>query len=507
MYLSPLLIVLFSIPACHHSLDPGPVCYSVAPSVSCTDWARDGGPSAPPPQAHKAALPGDLPFTRDSTTQPIDLPTALRLADSRNPDVALARERIQEALARQEIAELLWLPNLEVGPSWARHDGQIQRANGEVFTTSRSSLFAGGGVGLSLQLSDALFAPLAARQVTVARQAGAAGIANENLLEAALAFIDLHQRNMELRINEGTLRNAGQLLKLTEDFEKAGKGAAADTARARTEVLRRQRQRTEIQASVDLSSARLVQLLQLPPALRLLPVDPTFVPIALVPEDISLVNLLSHAVANRPELAENRALILASLEAWRAAKIAPWLPNLRLAYASGVFGGGINDFLGEFSARGDFGVTASWQLQNLGLGNQALTRERHSQYSQAVFRQASVEAKVASQVVSSFQTAFAKRRELADSQREVASARDSYRLNEERIRRAPDQGRPIELLQAIQALAQARSDYLSVVADYNRAQFKLYVAVGNPPRCALDHGNSIPVIEPTVPPKVPTPQP
>jgi outer membrane protein TolC len=151
-------------------------------------------------------------------------------------------------------------------------------------------------------------------------------------------------------------------------------------------------------------------------------------------------------------------------------------------------------------------MTAVWQLQNFGLGNRALIQERRSQYAQSTFRQASIEARVASQVVSSFRVAFARRQELDASQREVAAARESYRLNEERIRRAPEQGRPIELLQAIQALAQARLDYLVVVADYNRAQFRLYTAVGNPPLCALGQAAAIATTEPTTPPN-PNPTP
>jgi len=37
------------------------------------------------------------------------------------------------------------------------------------------------------------------------------------------------------------------------------------------------------------------------------------------------------------------------------------------------------------------------------------------------------------------------------------------------------------LLQPIQALAQARTDYLNSVLAYNRAQFRLYRAIGRPP--------------------------
>ena len=61
---------------------------------------------------------------------------------------------------------------------------------------------------------------------------------------------------------------------------------------------------------------------------------------------------------------------------------------------------------------------------------------------------------------------------------------ESLRLNLVNIRRGaglPGATRPIEVLQPIQALAQARTDYLDAVLAYNRAQFRLFHALGQPP--------------------------
>jgi len=40
---------------------------------------------------------------------------------------------------------LLWLPNLDMGTTYLRHDGNIQNAAGIVFRTSKSSLAFFGG--------------------------------------------------------------------------------------------------------------------------------------------------------------------------------------------------------------------------------------------------------------------------------------------------------------------------------------------------------------------------
>ena len=70
--------------------------------------------------------------------------------------------------------------------------------------------------------------------------------------------------------------------------------------------------------------------------------------------------------------------------------------------------------------------------------------------------------------------------------RERASSRPStpLKLNFLNIRQGaelPRATRPIEVLQPIQALAQARLDYLDSVLDYNRAQFRLKRAIGQQP--------------------------
>ena len=53
----------------------------------------------------------------------------------------------------------------------------------------------------------------------------------------------------------------------------------------------------------------------------------------------------------------------------------------------------------------------------------------------------------------------------------------------------------------VMVLNQARVQYLSVVGEYNRAQFQLYAALGQPPESALPCAAPRPVEVPVVPPK------
>ena len=434
-------------------------------------------------------------------TFPISLEAALQLANVQNPDIGLARERINEALARQDRASALWLPNLQFGAEWLRHDGQIQRFNGEVHTVSRSSLFVGGGAGISYDLTKVVIGPLAARQLTSAASASAAALTNERLLEVAVVYMDLVQAQAELVIRAEALTNALQLLKITESHLAQGTGTAADSTRARTEASIRQRELFEATGQAKVIAARLVELLNLPPTVTVVPIEPALVPLELIPDDASVDGLVAQGLSSRPELAENQSLAEAARLRWRAAKLQPLLPELRLEYIAGGFGGGKNSYFGDFNGRGNGLASARWQIDNLGLGNRAEQRERYSQYQQTLFRKTRIENEVAREIISAHALSEARKNELTPAQKAIEAARESFAQNLKGVADAPKQYRPIELLQALQALARTRLDYLQVVAAHNRAQFRLYAALGNPPLTALEGARTLPINEPVVPQK------
>ena len=465
----PLSLLCISTGCLHHAapiVDYPPHLDSCLPCPA-TPFSASGKPAVP--ESTKSATP---------EVMPIDFNTALRLADQNNPAIALVRERIQQAVAQQQRAQSLWLPDLEVGPNYTLHDGPIQATEGNIETVHRSALFAGVGPSLVLNPGEAYYANLAARQVTSAYQANASGVTNDTLLQVAIAYVDVLQAQGELEINTQTLANAKVLVDLISSFERNGKGVAADTARARVEASTRERERFELQAQLAARQARLAQLLRLSPEVSLKTAEKNIQKWELVTTDQPVQSLIATALMQRPELEENRARIAASLELWRAAKVQPLLPSLRLGYAVGTYGGGPDDFVGNFGTRSDLSATLSWQLYGLGMGNQAVIAEKRSEYAQAIFKKDGLEAIVAEQVVSAYQQVANRSREFKPAHEAVTAALESYRLNEERIRRAPEQGRPIELLQAIQALARARSDELALFTDYNRGQFQLFASLG-----------------------------
>ena len=164
-------------------------------------------------------------FAADTEVLAHRLPTAVPLANTANPTVALARLRIDEAYARLDQAQLAWLPNLQGGTTYYRHDGEIQNATGVVFGTNKAYLFVGGTAhGGHRAPHDALFVPLIARRLVDAQSAASRAITNSIQLDVALAYMDLLQTYAQLAVNAQLLALDREVVRRAEVAERTGAG-------------------------------------------------------------------------------------------------------------------------------------------------------------------------------------------------------------------------------------------------------------------------------------------
>jgi outer membrane protein TolC len=159
-----------------------------------------------------------------------------------------------------------------------------------------------------------------------------------------------------------------------------------------------------------------------------------------------------------------------------------------------VFGGGKNSDMSNFSARSDWDAQLVWEIQNLGFGNRARIRERQAEHQAALIDVFRVQDRVAAEVAQSFAQVQSARERLGDAETGLKEAADTLEKSLDGMRQTRRSGellilvvRPSETVKALQALAQANSDYFAVIADYNRAQFRLYRAMGQPAECLQEN--------------------
>lgn len=440
------------------------------------------------PAAATAAFTGAKPL-------PINLPTALRLANVRPLDVQAASVRVRVGAAQLQQAQVLWLPTFYWGTDYYRHDGQNQTVQGDIFSSSKSSFLLGGGPYAVFALSDSIFLPLAQRQVVRAQRANYQAALNDTMLAVAEAYFSVQQARGELA---GAMEAVAETERLLERTRQLGEVLvpAFEQVRTSTELSRRRQALHLARRQWGLASAELNRILRLDPTTLAVPVEPPQLQITLIDDQIPADALIRIGLTRRPELAGAQRMVQATLQRARQERWRPFTPNVYLRGAapgvtglmsSGLFGGGLNNNLSNFGMRNDMDLQILWEVRNMGFGNRALVRESQANNRLAILDVLRIEQQIAADVVQArvdVETAAAR---INDARDELRGAQQSLAENLTGLKNTRQVGdlqmlisRPQEVVAAVQALGQAYTDYYVSIADYNRAQFRLYHAVGNP---------------------------
>jgi outer membrane protein TolC len=464
-------------------------------------------PGQKPPQvALSQVQQGDVPL-------PINLPTALRLADARPLLIAAAQASLQFALAQWQRARVMWIPNFNVGGSYLGHAGGSAGNRGPEFINGRDQLMLGGGVSAIYAITDAVFGPLVQRQIVRARQADLQTARNDALMNVAQAYFNVQQARGRLSGMQDTLEKSRRLVR---EIQALGKILVApiEVDRALTETANLEREVAIRYQDWRVASADLTRELRLNPITVVVPLEPPELQVTLISPREPVDGLVPIGLTNRPELAAHQALVQATLTRIRQERMRPLIPSLILAgnpipvapFGNLMFGGFFSDYSGQnnpASFRFDPNVQLYWQLQNFGFGNRALVRERQADQQRALVELFRVQDRVAAEVVQAHARVQATVVAVNRAESEVKEALISFEGNLKGIRETYRFGdrlipvnRPNEAVDALRQLERAYDRYFSAVADYNRAQFELYRDLGYPAgilACEKTSGDIMPV--------------
>jgi len=447
----------------------------------------------PPVDMQAETLSVEEPFV-------IDLANALKLGGASALDVQIAREKSYQAQVTWSKSRLLLLPTLWYGVGWNHQDGAVQNARGRVLDTSRSSFYTGGGAGfegrptvgngggpgsfvVNLNLAEAFYKPLEKMQLFRAASAAQTGESNNILRDIGIAYADILQARSELANYNVGRDTSRQLVNVTTNFADVGLGSPAEVYRAKTEEAQWIVHVKEAERKVIVATTELAEILQLSPDVQLLPAEEQLVPVTLVDETLTVEQLISIGLAERPELAEHRALAEARLFRFREETARPFLPYVQLAGSVGSFGGGIGSNIANQGVRDDIEALAIWEFKNLGLGNYLLRRRSRSAWRESQLKVELLQNRVIAEVLASAGDCASYRRQINAAEEGLEAANNSYELNLERIRDA--EGIPLELVQAIQARTNSQNRLTEAICNYNRAQYRLLHAMGQPAAMAM----------------------
>ncbi|MGC3967753.1 MAG: TolC family protein [Pirellulales bacterium] len=418
----------------------------------------------------------------------------------RNPGINRARALVGEAQAIERCAGLVWFPDLSAGANYRKHLGVYQSSFGQIRDVSMSSAYLGAGsfavggnspvvpgVRLTTHLADALYEPSAARQLTASRAFDVRATRNATFLESTIAYLELLSAEHRLRAATQTYADVESLVATTGDFAQTGQGRAGDAHRAQAEGFLLLVELHRLDEELGVRAAELSRGLNLDPSIRLQTVGGPLQIYDLVDLQVGLPTLVALAERGRPELASRGMLVSQSQIRTQQEKARPFLPMVTAGYSAAGFGGTGNftPAVRPFTAldnRTDFDIWAFWTLRNLGTGNKALVERFEAETTRRAGERRQTRDQIRNEVAEAYAAAYTRRLQVAPAVRRWEDAEQAFRSDYTRLRGG--EGLPLESLNSIRLLAAARQELISVAVADTVAQFRLFVALGQPPNCS-----------------------
>lgn len=458
---------------------------------------------APPQLKAGQVQPGDK-------AMPINLPTALQLADARPIIIAAAQASLGVAFAELKRTQVLWLPNIIMGGTWYRHDGGGTGNSGTEYILGRDQYMLGGGPLLLLPFADLFMLPREAKDRVAAHEFNVQTAKNDALWHVAEAYFNVQQARGRMAGAQDATEKAQNLTKrikeLSKDFVSPIEVDRALTTLAdieQQELLRYQEWRV--------ASADLTRELRLNPTTMVAPLEPPHLQVTLISPKECLDELVPIGLLSRPELASQRAIVQWALDRIRHEQIRPFTPTLIFApnavpaapfgtMMTGIFSSDRNGTPQPWVGRFDSLTMGTWEANNLGFGNAAAVRERRAEKERELVELFRIQDHVAAEIVQAYARVQASLLRINKSETEVKEAKitfdgnlkaisETYRFGDRQIL----VNRPLEAVVALQQLMRSYNNYYNSVADYNKAQFQLFWAMGYPAKALACERNTGPV--------------
>ena len=415
---------------------------------------------------------------------PIDLPTALRLAGAQNLDIQLARQRLSEVQANRQSAVEQFFPWITAGAAYHRRDGVAQAVPaGTISDAHYQSYNPGAALTAQMDLGDAIYKSLAAKQLVKASDQALEAQRQDSTLSAAQGYFDLAKAGALVEVTREALKTSQNYQQQLHAAVSSGIAFKGDELRVQTQTERYEITLRQALERQRVAAADLAVVLHLDSQLELIPQDTLLVPITLFETNSSMHTLVEQALHTRPELKQSQALASAARAAKNGAIYGPLIPSVGAQAFGGGLGGGPDGGPSNFGAEGDYLLGVMWRIGPGGLFDSGRVHAGRARLAEAQLGEAKLKDTITSQVVVSLARVQSLWAQIALARQNLATASETLRLTRERKQYGV--GVVLEDVQAQQDLTQARSEYLTALAEYNKAQYGLNKAVGGPPEPPL----------------------
>lgn len=448
-----------------------------ADDLSTSDVARQNGlPNVMPArQVSSSTLQLEnsriQPMYRERLT--VDLETVTRVASLDNVGVLEAQQRVEASHGQLEAAAAAVLP--VVGPGVAlthlqgvdiNNLGILQAAH---FTTLNPAIL----VHWAVNPGQVYFDVVASKKRLLASGEQERSVVMQTVQTAALKYYDLVLDQARVAVAREALAEAEELLRLANKRVDAGFGLPVDVVRSRAALADRQQSLAVALNGFYKASVALAATLYLDPTVTLVPKSRALAARSLVRNDLRIEQMLTLAVQWRPDLQSVRDLAAAAGADTNAVIWGAGLPTLQAGLQPGQFGSWTPGQTFAPKAQGIAAAGVGWVF-NPAIFGQAKTAGANERIAELEVKR--LVQQVGDEVVTSAQDSATNAKLIPIAKQQVTAAEEALHITQQNFEAGT--ALFLDILQAQDAVNQARLNYANAITSYNQSQVNLLTALG-----------------------------
>jgi outer membrane protein TolC len=451
----------------------------------------------------------------------VDLPTVVRVAGAENLEIRAAQQRVEAARGRVESTVGSVLPAVVPTSVFEHVEGAVRATPGDLIGVGFNTFLVTGVAQWVINPGKVVYDIVAARKRLLATEFQERAVVLDTTRRSVIQFYELVRLQARVSAASQAIAEAEELLRITELRVTTGTGVPADKLRADAHLAATRQDLIVALKSFYDASVDLAVTLRLDPAVTLVPSIDSVSPVTLIREELALEDLLSIAVQYRPDLESARTLVAALAAERGATWWGSFGPQFQVGYQIGGITGHSNNtaaaegipgslVVNPFSENGSFhsnplvngaikeiiargakrlegpsdqtfgfdeqqrwGASAGWRFSVSAFGDLKTARalEQHA----IIAAEAQLD-QVRAQVVGSQQASRTNYELIGLARRQVESAGEALRITQANL--SVGTMTTLDVLQAQDALSQARVRFADAIVRYNQAQVNLLSALG-----------------------------
>jgi len=418
---------------------------------------------------HEKELKRALPGQRQVRT--IDLEKVLSMTGANNLRIAEMEAQRQVAVARHKQASDWLLPEVSVGINFLQHNGYDQETSGELIDVDKNNGFAGAGVGAEWDIGKAVYEKKAAEERMIASSYEVAKAKRNQQLSASQAYVELVAAQSKLATFEKMITRSQDIARQLDVLVEEGIRYKSDWAMAKANINNLKLELNKARRQFLQSSNRLVQILNMDKdSVLLMSSDSVMTPLTVVADTAGIS--LDSAYERRPEpsIYEYRQQAR-QMERKKVTK-GMLIPSVRAGVRDGYFGSTSESGGNRLNVQAGIG----WDVPLGELFYRGERKEYEARMRVEDSRQQQAKNKIRQEVMSA-------RDQLRQAEGRMEMAREQLSfaetaLEQMRERQKVGTAEPLEVFRAEEQTIKAQRNYIEAVADFNKAQYALYFALG-----------------------------